>query len=36
MFVFYKVRTKNELYVYHRGILIYKRWINKSYGHVFH
>ncbi len=33
---FVKVRIGNELYVYFGGSLLYKRWINKGYGKVFH
>ncbi len=31
-----KIRIGDELYVYHRGVLIYKRWISKGYGKVFY
>lgn len=28
--------VKNELYLYCNGELIYKRWLDKGYGRVFH
>lgn len=31
----HKEKRGNELYVYWRGKLIYKRWLNKGYGRVF-
>jgi hypothetical protein len=31
-----KVRIKDELYVYMNGFLLYKRWISRGYGRVFH
>lgn len=31
----YKIKTKDELYVYFKGKLIYKRWIKHNYGKVF-
>lgn len=30
------VRYGDELYVYYRGQLIYKRWIKLGYGKVFY
>jgi hypothetical protein len=30
------VTIENELYVYFGGSLLYKRWIDKDYGKVFH
>lgn len=32
----FKVRIGDELYLYHGGQLIYKRWINHGYGKVIH
>lgn len=31
----WKERIGDELYVFHNGKLIYKRWISKGYGMVF-
>jgi len=33
---FVKVMVGNELYVYFGGSLLYKRWIDKCKGRVFH
>lgn len=33
--MFWTVRTATELYVYWRGVLIYKRWLGPGYGRVF-
>lgn len=32
----YKIRINHELYIYYRGKLIYKRWINLGYGKIFY
>lgn len=31
-----KIIIGNELYLYRGNILIYKRWISRGYGKVFH
>lgn len=28
--------VEDELYLYFDGILVYKRWLNRNYGRVFH
>ncbi len=33
---FVKVIVGNELYVYFGGSLLYKRWIDKNQGKIFH
>jgi hypothetical protein len=33
---FVNVIVENELYVYFEGSLLYKRWIDKCMGRVFH
>ena len=33
---FVKVKIGNELYVYFGGSLLYKRWIDKDQGKLFH
>jgi hypothetical protein len=31
----YKIRTKDELYIFINGQLVYKRWIKLGYGRLF-
>lgn len=30
-----KIYTKNEVYIYMNGSLLYKRWLDQGYGKVF-
>jgi hypothetical protein len=34
--MFWKVIIDNQLFVYHNGTLLYKRWLKLDYGKVFY